>query len=151
MSKTRIGILVVLAACGGSGTDSDGGTDASLSDAPGDSFSGADAAKDTAPQDTAADNGNDVIGADSAEDAPVDAPGFDGPLPFACGPKTCLPSQYCTVSHGLVSLDGGVYTGYQCTALPSKCYPTPSCSCVSTVGPCSCVDSAGDITVTCSF
>jgi hypothetical protein len=145
-------LVVVLVACGNSGSSlPDGGAnDATIDDAHNtDATADAgvdvaeDAAEDTSVQDSA-DN-------DSDDSSSFDAT-YDGPMPFACGTLLCDPLEYCTISHGLVYLDGGgVYTGYACTALPSKCLPVPACSCLKTVGPCTCADNSGDLTVTCYF
>ena len=127
--------------CGGNESAVEGGGDAmshdSNPDAPTD---GNRSNPDGSPSDAAAPDGN-----------PSDTSVPEVGAPFACGPMNCNPGYYCSISTGLVSPDGGVHTGYMCVSLPPACYPTPVCGCIKTVGPCSCADSSGDITVTCSF
>ena len=151
MRGASLGLLLfMVVACGDSSSASDGRNDATVNgDAAPDAAtdSGHDAsAQDTGVQDSASDA--DI---DAGDDASYDAGTYDGALPFTCGSLVCTPLQYCTVSKGLVSLDGGVYTGYSCTALPKKCMPTPTCACLTTVGPCSCTASGDDLTVDCYY
>jgi hypothetical protein len=144
--------LMALLACGGSGDDTvdGGGNDATPFDAAKESAADTggdanDAGMDTGAQDSPADVQPDV-----ASDAPIDAPP-DGPTTFSCGTLECAPVEYCLVSKGLVSLDGGTKTTYSCNALPSGCFPTPTCACEKPVGACTCADNGGDLTYTCSF
>ena len=146
MRNTWLGLAVLVAACGGSDNNAlDGGSDGTTSDVSSDS-PGQDASNKDAATDAGQDGSVDEAGTDATMDAPDDVS-----LPFACGPKVCAPSDYCLISHGLVSLDGGTTTTYACTAMPNKCFPTPACTCVKPVGACTCTDNGGELTYDCSF
>jgi len=134
-------LSLVVAACGTSGSGDDAGEDAT-SDAPMDG-PGVDASKDVV---------NEPAPESGPNDAGVPDAVVDGPAPFPCGPsQMCDPATaYCGITSHM-TLDGSTSATYGCQKLPMSCFPTPSCACVTTGGPCSCADDAGDITVTCAF
>ena len=89
---------------------------------------------------------------DASDDASDDAP---SPPPFACGTVGCDPTTtYCQVTTGGPVLEDGGGNGYfYCPPLPSSCTPgaAATCACVQTddgIG-CGCVESGGEVTVTC--
>ena len=68
---------------------------------------------------------------------------------FACGPElVCNPAtQYCSVFAGGPV---GVPKSYACAALPDNCLSNPSCNCLPERIGCTCDQSDGRITVTCT-
>jgi hypothetical protein len=68
---------------------------------------------------------------------------------FACGPDlVCNAStQYCSVFAGGPV---GVPKSYSCTTLPDTCLPNPSCGCLPERLGCTCTESEGRLTVTCT-
>ncbi|HEY8038418.1 MAG TPA: hypothetical protein VIF15_01440 [Polyangiaceae bacterium] len=144
--------LALVTACGSSSSTDNGSSDAAASQ---DATGGADGASgDTGhgPDGTAADgatSGDSSTGADAQTDAGGDAQ-TDGATfcPVACDPAT----SFCEVSYGPPGPDGGSSPSYFCLPFNSPCDAgTPSCACAN-VGPfCTCVDDAGDVTVTCPF
>ena len=79
---------------------------------------------------------------------------------FACGDKTCGPSEYCQVAGGgpPPPPDSGPAVGYSCLELPDACANARSCSCVQEWAGCGtygtvvqCTQSGGAVTIECAF
>ena len=98
-----VGCGVIIAACGGSTTPNDGGTDAT---------SGNDGSNDAKPTDTGT---SDVIALDAAECTPPNKP---------CA-NPCPSGTYCLISNGPTQMDLG------CTTIPPECNGVPSCTCMA--------------------
>jgi hypothetical protein len=95
-----VGLVVVLAACGGTTSDIDGGADATA-DTGGGSDGGGDA-------------GADVVSVDAAECVP----------PGGTCASPCPAGTYCLRASGPQEHDLG------CTTIPAACNGTPSCDCM---------------------
>jgi hypothetical protein len=97
------------------------------------------------------------VPADAPVDAPADVEHVDAG-PFGCGPTlTCTAAQFCTDQPPGVNVpDGNVGPdAFWCSAIPSACAASPTCTCIKAqvVGSCSVYkcddDGAGHVTVHC--
>lgn len=104
---------VVIAACGGTTSDVDGGTDATAGDGAGQDGSGQDSGKDGSPITDS--GGSDVVALDAAECTPPET---------ACA-TVCPAGTYCLKASGPQEHDLG------CTTIPPECNGTPSCACMA--------------------
>ncbi len=69
---------------------------------------------------------------------------------FACGPTLICNgrTEYCDIKSGGVIVPDGGSKSYSCAAIPVKCLPNPTCSCIAASAAEQCTESNGDVTVT---